>query len=90
MAQFPEISFNPVDATNKQVEYPDYLEIEPLKLECQHFITCVKTGQIPRTDGQNGYKVVRILEEADRLMLGQKYDELEKVKFSSSRSKAHI
>ncbi len=77
-------------STNKQVEYPDYLEIEPLKLECQHFINCIKTGQTPRTDGQNGYKVVRILEEADRLMLGQKYDELEKVEFSASRSKAHL
>ena len=46
--------------------YPDYLEIEPLKLECQHFITCVKTGQTPRTDGQNGYKVVKILEDAEK------------------------
>jgi len=84
------VIYDNLSSTNKQVEYPDYLEIEPLKLECQHFITCVKTGQTPRTDGENGYKVVRILEEADRLMLGQKYDELEKVQFSASRSKAHI
>ena len=77
-------------STNKHVEYPDYLEIEPLKLECQHFINCVKTGQTPRTDGQNGYKVVKILEEADRMMLGENYDSLEKIQFSSSRRKAHL
>ncbi len=84
------VIYDNLSSTNKHVEYPDYLEIEPLKLECQHFITCVKTGQTPRTDGQNGYKVVKILEEADRIMLGQKYDELEKIQFSSSRSKAHL
>ena len=43
-----------------------------------------------QTDGENGYKVVKILEEADRIMLGQNYEELEKVQFSASRSKAHL
>ncbi|MDD3594587.1 MAG: Gfo/Idh/MocA family oxidoreductase [Candidatus Gastranaerophilales bacterium] len=74
----------------QNVEYPDYLEIEPLKLECQHFLSCIKTGQTPRTDGENGYKVVKILEQADKIMLGAKLKELDKVKFSSSRSKANV
>jgi len=40
--------------------------IEPLRLECEHFIECVRTGQRPRTDGENGRRVVRVLEAAQR------------------------
>lgn len=36
--------------------------LEPLKLECEHFINCVKTRARPRTDGESGLKVLRILE----------------------------
>ena len=49
-------------------EYPEYLEIEPLKLECQHFINCIRYGQTPRSDGMNGYNVVKVLEAAERKM----------------------
>ena len=43
--------------------YPiDIEEREPLKSECQHFIECVKTRKQPRTDGNNGLKVLKILE----------------------------
>jgi predicted dehydrogenase len=38
--------------------------VEPLHLECAHFIECVRTGQRPRTDGENGRRVVRVLEAA--------------------------
>ena len=37
---------------------------EPLKLECQHFSECVRTGQAPRSDGRDGLRVVRVLEAA--------------------------
>ena len=36
-------------------------EAEPLKLECQHFLTCIKTRQKPLTDGENGLKVLKVL-----------------------------
>lgn len=49
----------------KQV-IPDYLLLEPLKLECQHFINCIRTGRQPKSDGINGLEVVRILEEAEK------------------------
>jgi predicted dehydrogenase len=39
-------------------------ESEPLKTECQHFLECIKQGKKPKTDGENGLKVVRILEAA--------------------------
>jgi len=39
---------------------------EPLRLECQHFIDCVRTRRPPRSDGKNGLEVLRILEAANR------------------------
>ncbi len=54
----------------------DYLEIEPLKLECQHFISCCDNCAKARSDGENGYSVVKILEEAEKIMLGEKMVEL--------------
>jgi len=37
---------------------------EPLKLECQHFVDCIRQGTTPITDGRLGLEVVRILEAA--------------------------
>lgn len=39
-------------------------EEEPLKKECAHFIECVKDNRIPITDGNEGLKVLRVLEKA--------------------------
>jgi predicted dehydrogenase len=39
---------------------------EPLKVECQHFVDCIRSGETPRTDGRQGLQVVRALEAADR------------------------
>jgi predicted dehydrogenase len=38
--------------------------IEPLKLESQHFIDCVRTEKTPLTDGTDGLRVTRVLEAA--------------------------
>ena len=65
----------------------DYLEIEPLKLECQHFIHCCESGQKARSDGENGFKVISILEEAEKIMLGSKIEDLNKKDFALSRMK---
>jgi predicted dehydrogenase len=37
---------------------------EPLKVECQHFIDCIRDGRTPITSGEKGMGVVRILEMA--------------------------
>lgn len=69
-------------------DYPvDYLEIEPLKLECQHFVHCCESGQKARSDGENGYKVISVLEEAEKIMLGSRVEELDKKDFALSRMK---
>jgi UDP-2-acetamido-3-amino-2,3-dideoxy-glucuronate N-acetyltransferase len=39
----------------------DFDSIEPLKAECAHFIECIKEGNIPKTNGESGIKVLRIL-----------------------------
>jgi len=39
---------------------------EPLRVECAHFVDCVRREARPRTDGRNGLDVVRILEAASR------------------------
>lgn len=45
--------------------YSPYLKMtEPLKVECEHFIDCIKTGRSPMTSGREGLQVVRILEAA--------------------------
>jgi predicted dehydrogenase len=37
---------------------------EPLKIECQHFLDCIRHGKTPLTCGKKGMEVVRILEAA--------------------------
>lgn len=60
--------FHKDDFTRPIEEFPEYLTIEPLKLECQHFINCIRHGKPPKTDGLNGLRVVEVLEQAERLM----------------------
>ncbi len=47
------------------VEYPYYPEIEPLYLECEHFLQCLASGERPRTDANNAYQVVRVLSDVE-------------------------
>jgi UDP-2-acetamido-3-amino-2,3-dideoxy-glucuronate N-acetyltransferase len=37
---------------------------EPLKAECAHFLDCVASGRLPRTDGAEGLGVLRVLTRA--------------------------
>jgi predicted dehydrogenase len=39
---------------------------EPLRIECEHFIECIRTGATPRSDGHSGLRVVRVLEALQR------------------------
>lgn len=45
--------------------YSPYLQqAEPLKVECQHFLDCIRTSEKPETCGQEALKVVQVLEAA--------------------------
>lgn len=35
--------------------------VEPLRVECEHFLDCIRTGATPRSDGVSGLRVVRVL-----------------------------
>ncbi len=41
---------------------PRIPNIEPLRLECEHFVHCIRTGATPRSDGASGLRVVAVLE----------------------------
>lgn len=84
-----QISDNNVPNSNKPISL-DYIEIEPLKLECQHFIKCIEQGKKARSDGENGFSVVKILEEAEKIMFGEKIENLDKIDYALSRSKKNI
>ncbi len=47
-------------------EQPDIPESEPLRLECEHFLHCISTGDRPVTDGNEGLRVLRILNRSQR------------------------
>ena len=68
-----------VDIKPQAVAYEDYLHVrfgdvliphigssEPLRVECQHFLDCVRTGARPRSDGTQGLQVIRVLAAAQR------------------------
>ena len=44
------------------VHSPRIDNAEPLRLECEHFVACIRDGVAPRSDGANGLRVVRVLE----------------------------
>jgi predicted dehydrogenase len=42
---------------------PRIPNVEPLRVECEHFIEAIRSGQSPRSDGADGLRVVRVLEQ---------------------------
>ena len=46
------------------ITIPHLPSTEPLRLECQHFLDCIRTGATPLSDGRHGLQVVRALETA--------------------------
>lgn len=68
-----------VDRAGEVVSYGDALTVrngdilipkislqEPLKLECAHFIECVRDRKTPLTDGLGGLRVVKVLDAAQK------------------------
>jgi predicted dehydrogenase len=53
-------------ARSGDVFSPRISNAEPLRIECEHFIECIRTGATPRSDGHSGLRVVRVLERLQR------------------------
>ncbi|MFQ5668823.1 MAG: Gfo/Idh/MocA family protein, partial [Candidatus Binatia bacterium] len=49
------------DVTIPALNFP-----EPLRLECQHFVDCIRQGQPPLTSGSHGLEVVKVLAAAQQ------------------------
>jgi predicted dehydrogenase len=45
--------------------------VEPLQVECQHFVDAIREGRRPRSDGWDGVRVVRVLEAIDASLRAQ-------------------
>jgi predicted dehydrogenase len=49
-----------------EIRSPLVPSTEPLRLECEHFVECVRERRTPRSDGHSGLRVVRVLEGLQR------------------------
>ncbi|NRR23241.1 Gfo/Idh/MocA family protein [Brevibacillus sp. MS2.2] len=54
-------------STGEEIVYQGGTE-NPLKNECEHFLACIQSRALPLSNGMNGMEVVRILEQASRLL----------------------
>ncbi|MBL8133807.1 MAG: Gfo/Idh/MocA family oxidoreductase [Anaerolineae bacterium] len=50
------------------VQIPRLDTTEPLRAECAHFVESIRNGSMPLTSGQDGYRVVQMLEAAQQSM----------------------
>lgn len=69
---------------------PEYIPLpegEPLKAECQHFLTCCLERKTPKTDGFEGLRVLKVLEAAQLSLeaSGEKYHPEKLPSFSFGR-----
>jgi len=53
-------------AAKAEAEIVDIETEEPLKAECKHFLDCIANGQSPKTDGNEGLRVLQVLEASQR------------------------
>jgi len=43
--------------------------VEPLQVECSHFLASIRNGAATRSDGEDGLRVIKVLETAQRSLL---------------------
>jgi len=58
-------------ARSGDVWSPQTSNEEPLRIECTHFVECLRDGRPVRSDGAAGVRVVRVLEELQRSLRGR-------------------
>jgi UDP-2-acetamido-3-amino-2,3-dideoxy-glucuronate N-acetyltransferase len=47
----------------RTIEFP---ADEPLRIECSHFLECIESRRTPKTDGRDGWRVLKVLEASQR------------------------
>jgi predicted dehydrogenase len=56
-----QLSYRNGDVLIRQVPF-----VEPLRVECNHFVECVQNKTTPQSDGKVGLKVVKVIEAATK------------------------
>jgi UDP-2-acetamido-3-amino-2,3-dideoxy-glucuronate N-acetyltransferase len=60
---------NNIPVANKAEAQPVPVEMdEPLRAECFHFLECVRTRSQPRTDGEEGLRVLSVLQQCQQAL----------------------
>jgi predicted dehydrogenase len=59
-------SYGEYIARSGDVFSPRVANEEPLRIECRHFVDCVRDGSEPRSGGASALRVVRVLERLQR------------------------
>lgn len=52
-------------AEKSEVEFLPVTPSEPLLAECGHFLECIDSREAPLTDGAEGYRVLKVLDQAE-------------------------
>ena len=53
-------------AQKQDGEIVPLLRDEPLRVECEHFLECIRSRQKPRTSGENALRVLKVLEGCEQ------------------------
>jgi UDP-2-acetamido-3-amino-2,3-dideoxy-glucuronate N-acetyltransferase len=72
-----EWSNNVPVARKAEAENVKVAEIEPLQAECTHFLECMRSRRTPRTDGEEGLRVLQILNICQKSLEGGEQTSLE-------------
>jgi predicted dehydrogenase len=59
-------SYGEYIARSGDISSPRVPNEEPLRIECMHFLDCIRDGTEPRSGGESGLRVVRVLEQLQR------------------------
>jgi len=51
------------------VNIPRIESMEPLKVQCEHFLECIEKYQTPLTNAKEGQRVTKVLEAASRSLV---------------------
>jgi predicted dehydrogenase len=62
-------SYGEYIARSGDVFSPRISNEEPLRIECRHFAEAIREGREPRSDGEAGLRVVRVLEQLQRSLM---------------------
>jgi predicted dehydrogenase len=66
-------SYGEYIARSGDVFSPRVSNEEPLRIECRHFLDCIRDGTEPRSGAESGLRVVRVLEQLQRSLVRTSY-----------------